>query len=103
MSLMELLVIILIMVLVIKPDDLPVMVKQLKSLKKSFTKIKSELLNLIDPEDAQELESEEHEIKQINYYVEKIASMNAEYYGDYNLKSIKSFYRKLVQEQKNKH
>ena len=103
MSLFELLVILLVGFLVIKPEDLPKIFVKIKELRSFMTDTKNVIINHIDPK----LESIEDDMEQMNYYLEKIAKIGSEYEGEYSLQAIKDYYRNLVkkrikQEEKNR-
>ena len=68
---------------VIKPDDIPIIIKQIK-------KIKSYLIN------NSEQINNSLEIEQLNFYIQKIISIEGCYDGDYNLIAVKEKYNKLV-------
>lgn len=100
MSLSELLVIILVAFLVMKPEDLPKIIRKIKEFKDFFTKTKKEMISYIDPDSKdKDIASEEptpEEIEQINFYLEKIARLGGEYEGQYSLSKIRNHYHKLI-------
>jgi Sec-independent protein translocase protein TatA len=100
MSLGELLVIGVICILVIKPEDLPVIFKKIARIRRSFKDAMSNFTtdimdrNLIDsnislPDD----------IERINFYLQKITDLGGNYDGEYSLEQIKAKYHALIQEQ----
>lgn len=94
MSLFELLVVFLVIFLVLKPEDLPKVIKKLKELRAFITNAKSEIAHYLDiTNEAKELDED---IEKINFYLEKIASMGAEYQGEYSIEAIKAYYHSLI-------
>jgi len=97
MSLLELLVVLLVCFLVVKPDDIPKIFTKFKELRSFITNTKKEILSHIDPDyDKSPIEGS---IEQINFYLAKIAKIGAEYEGEYSLEAIKKHYRKITKEQ----
>lgn len=104
MSLFEIFVILIVGILVAKPEDLPHIVKKIKELRAFINKTKKELLANLDPiaeiqnsilnEDPIDLEEE---TEQMNVYLSKIANLGHEYAGEYSLSEIKNYYRAIVQ------
>ncbi len=82
MSPTQILIVLLIGLFVIKPDDIPMLIKQIK-------KIKSYFSNNGQTNDISEME-------QLNFYIQKIISIEGCYDGDYSLVQIKEKYTKLV-------
>ncbi len=106
MSLFELLVVIIVGVLVSKPEDLPKMIAKFKEIRAFVINTKKEIMSHIDP--IGELESSVAEdvntdfgaeMEQMNFYLEKISSLGSEYEGEYSMMDIKNHYRRLVNEQ----
>lgn len=102
MSLFEFLVVVIVGILVVKPEDLPKIFTKFKEVRAFITSTKKEIMAHLDPiselkESA--LENLDQDMDQINFYLEKIANLGDEYNGDYSLISIKSHYHKLVQDQ----
>jgi Sec-independent protein translocase protein TatA len=96
MSLSELLVIFVVAFLVIKPVDLPKIVKKIKEFNRFFTKTKQEIVSYFDPETKKKDISLESDIEQINFYLEKIAKLGGEYEGEYSLDKIRERYHAVV-------
>jgi Sec-independent protein translocase protein TatA len=102
MSLFEFLVVIIVGILVIKPEDLPKIIAKLKEMRVFINNTKKEIMSHLDPiSELQEssLEDFNQDMDQINFYLGKIANLGSEYNGDYSLRSIKDHYHKLVQDQ----
>ncbi|MGI4752611.1 MAG: DUF2672 domain-containing protein [Janthinobacterium lividum] len=78
MSLIQTLIVLFIGLFVIKPDDIPMLINQIKKIKSYFSNVDSS------------------EVKQLNFYIQKIISIEGCYDGDYNLVAIKEKYNKLI-------
>jgi Sec-independent protein translocase protein TatA len=109
MSLFELIVILLVGLLMIKPEDLPKLIKKFKEIQSFITNTKKEIISHIDPltelDDSkknQSFKNLDYEMEQMNFYLEKIANLDSEYEGDYSLSSAKEHYRKLINEKMKK-
>ncbi len=98
MSIGELLIILLVMILVIKPSDWPIIFKKINSFKNSALKFKKELLSNLDPTTDDAFSSQE----EINFYLEKIFKAGGVYEGDYDLEKIKKTYDDLQKKLLNK-
>ena len=97
MSLFEILVILIVALLVIKPEDIPKLIKKFKKTRTFVTNTKKDVLNYFDP-DKKKLPSNdlEGQMEQMNFYLEKISDLDSEYTGDYSLDSVKEHYRKAM-------
>lgn len=78
MSLIQTLIVLFIGLFVIKPDDIPMLINQIKKIKSYFSNVDSS------------------EVEQLNFYIQKIISIEGRYDGDYNLVAIKEKYNKLI-------
>lgn len=100
MSLFEILIILLVSFLVIKPEDLPAILKKIQGFKKFIISTKEEVFSHFDQDiiGKNNLNNDllEHEMDQVNFYLEKISNLDSEYNGDYSLPSIKNHYRQLI-------
>ncbi len=107
MSLFELLLIVIISLLVMKPEDIPKILAKIREIKSFVTNTKQEIMSHIDLDldttSSKKHKSHplEHEMEQMNFYLEKIANLDSEYEGTYSLPSIKEHYRKLVKDKMN--
>ena len=106
MSLFELIVILLVGFLMIKPEDLPKLIKKFKEVRLFITNTKKEIISHIDPlaDSKQNKQSKDldYAMEQMNFYLEKIANLDSEYEGDYSLSSVKEHYRRLINEKMKK-
>jgi Sec-independent protein translocase protein TatA len=93
MSFSELVIVVLIGLIVLKPEDIPSVIKQVQN----FFNYISSLRKEIEKEflDATKSSAPE-EIDNINFYMAKISKLGETYTGEYNLQSIKAFYHKLI-------
>lgn len=98
MSLTELLVIIVIAFLVVKPEDLPKIAKKIKEFNRFFNKTKQKIVSYFDQDSDKKNHSLENDIEQINFYLEKIAKLGGEYEGEYSLDKIRERYHIVVKE-----
>ncbi|WP_341787306.1 DUF2672 domain-containing protein [Rickettsia endosymbiont of Cantharis rufa] len=87
MSLTQILLILFVGVLVIKPRDIFIIIKEFKKIKGYLINIKSSIIKNID---------EPLETEQVNLYLKKIINIEGYYHGDYDLKTIKEKYYTLV-------
>lgn len=78
MSLTQTLIVLFIGLFVIKPDDIPMLMRQIKQIKSYFSNVGSS------------------EVEQLNFYIQKIINIEGYYDGDYNLAAMKEKYNKLV-------
>lgn len=91
MSIAEILVIIIIALFVIKPEDIPSILKYIKNIRRYFRNLSSDIMNKLEIE-------EDHE--EINRYLEKILALGDKYEGEYSLDQIKEYYNKLLKKHK---
>lgn len=78
MSLIQTLIVLFIGLFVIKHDDIPMIINQIKKIKSYFSNVDSSV------------------VEQLNFYIQKIISIEGHYDGDYNLVAIKEKYNKLI-------
>lgn len=106
----EIIIIILVGLLVVKPTDIPVIIKKIKYLKNHFINIKTTALSYVSEElditsfesSPKELEQEQLNPEQLNFYLQKIIDIQGHYNGDYTLIALKTTYNELVIDQLNK-
>ncbi len=100
MSLFEILLILAVALLVMKPEDIPKIAKTLMNIKKYLDIAKKEVMSYIDLEqegsEKSHINPSENQIEQMNFYLQKIADLGDDYEGAYELDPIKKHYRKLV-------
>lgn len=101
MSMFEIAVICIVCLLVMKPEDIPKILKKFREMKAFISDTKREIVSHLDINTAIIDKSGcmlESEVEQINFYLGKIADQGAEYDGEYDLTSIKKYYRKIMNE-----
>jgi len=101
MSLGEIAIIIVVAILVCKPEDIKFMVKAFYRLKAYLQEIQQEIMGPIQ-EEVERLKSSDlnaqEALEEMNLYLQKITELNERYSGDYNLPSVKKHYYKLIRE-----
>ncbi|MBP7190566.1 MAG: twin-arginine translocase TatA/TatE family subunit [Rickettsiaceae bacterium] len=88
MSLSEILVVLLVALFVIKPEDIPGIAKYIKKTLRYFRKIRSEIISAVEDDD--------HDVAEINKYLSKITAIGEKYEGSYDLEEIKAYYHKIL-------
>lgn len=101
MSLFEILVILIVSLLVVKPEDIPQIVKKLKELRTFITNTKKEIFVHFDPDintktNKNPSDNLNGQMEQMNFYLEKIGDLDSEYKGEYSIESVKEHYRNLM-------
>ena len=100
MSLFEILVILIVALLVVKPEDVPQIVSKLKELRAFVSNTKKEIFSHFDPDTSTKLKQSSEDlgsqIEQMNFYLEKIGDLDSEYDGEYSLVPVKEHYRKAM-------
>lgn len=91
MSITEILVVLLIALLVIKPEDVPTILKYIRNIRRYLRNLSSDIMSKLDDEERPE---------EINRYLEKIIALGDKYEGEYDLEQIKAYYSKLLRKQK---
>lgn len=91
MSFAELILIALVSLIVLKPDDLKSIAKFARDTISYFGKLKEEIWSMINDEHIEHKDQE-----QINNYLAKIIQMSGKYEGEYDLPSVKACYHKLL-------
>jgi len=97
MSLSEIIVVIIVAIVLMKPDDIPVILKRIQGLKTYITNMKKEVLSYIT-EDIETTEKQSIEYdEEIRFYLQKIININGLYEGDYTIESLKAKYYELIE------
>jgi Sec-independent protein translocase protein TatA len=87
MSITEILVVLIVALFVIKPEDMPAIVKGFRKLKRYVSSLQRDIMMTIEePEDATEM----------NKYLEKITALGARYDGEYSLDAVRGKYMELL-------
>lgn len=88
MSIAEISVILVIALLVIKPEDMPTIIKYIRNIRRYLRNLSSDIISKLEGEEDPE---------EINRYLEKILALGDKYEGEYDLEEIKKYYSKLLQ------
>lgn len=99
MSLSELLVVVVVGVLLLKPEDLPKILRKLKELQTFIRNTQKEIFSYINLEENDKTSDLKENISEVNFYLEKISGLGGEYQGEYSLGEIKKYYHSLVKKQ----
>ena len=87
MTIAEILVVLIVILLVTKPSDIPVILKYIKASVGYLRHIQKDFTRYFDQFD---------DVDEINSYIDKISALDAKYDGDYNIHSIKAYYHRLI-------
>ena len=97
LSLSEIFIMLLVSLLILKPEDLPVIFKKLGEIRNYILGIKEEVLGSVSKELDIDLKDD---LEVMNRYLEKIIEIEGEYDGPYDLVSIKKKHKTLIKQQK---
>ncbi len=95
MSFFELLIILIVGVIFLDYDDIFLIIKKIKQLKNYVSSIYYEVHSYINDETDTNLREMKNEVDEINHLLKEITKLGEEYKGDYALKNIKSYYKRL--------
>jgi hypothetical protein len=98
LSFSEILLVLLVSVLLLKPEDLPLIMRKFIELKNYIFGIKEEIVTKIHQEIGAEIEND---VADMNKYLEKIIEIEGKYDGDYNLSSVQKKYTTLLKNSTN--
>jgi Sec-independent protein translocase protein TatA len=98
MSFGEIFILLVVAVFVMKPEDIPAIIRKFQQIKSYFTNAKAEVISYLGKELQIEDKELDEDIEQINFYLKKIAHLNEGYDGNYSLEDIKTKYHQLVQQ-----
>ncbi len=90
----EILLILLVAILILKPEDLPSIMKYFLKLKKQIFKIKEYFGKVFHEIEEKALSKDE--INEINGYVKKIQELGFTYEGEYNAEDLRKYYLSAV-------
>lgn len=99
LSFSEILLILLVAILVLKPEDIPSIMKYFLKLKKQVFGIKEYFLNVFREIEGKALGTElkVDEINEINEYVKKIHELGLRYDGEYKIEDVRRYYLSVVE------
>lgn len=101
MSFGELCVVAIVAIIIMKPEDLPIIIKKIKYARKYIAHLKIEIINYFDKELRIDHKELEQDVDEINSYIKKIINLGSDYKGDYSLEDVKDKYKRLVTEKIN--
>ncbi|MDX1916595.1 MAG: DUF2672 domain-containing protein [Rickettsiaceae bacterium] len=97
MSLGEIIVILIVAIIALKPSDYSNIAIYIRDLYKYYINfrryLEREIHNIANDASLEELQEE-----QINFYLQKIFEMNQRYNGEYSLEAIRKYYYKILLE-----
>ena len=102
MSIFEILVILIVSMLIIKPEDVNCLISSINKTRIFITDIHNRVLHYLNQEETRQnyYQSSENltddKIEQINFYLRKIGELNDQYTGVYSLEKVKEHYHSLV-------
>ena len=94
MSFSEILVVVVVALLIMRPEDIPIVAKNIYKIReyvKNFTD------NIFSSLNVETMNSDE-DIEAINNYIQKITAFGVNYNGEYSLEKVKDEYNKLVKQ-----
>lgn len=98
MSFGEILVILIVALFVVKPEDIPAMISKFQHFRSLFTDWKKEILSSLSGATILNDEDLIKEAAELNFYLEKIIDLQGHYDGEYSIEKVKSKYYNLVKE-----
>jgi Sec-independent protein translocase protein TatA len=99
LSFVEIIIILLIMILVINPKDIPTIIKYFKKFRSQFNHLNDEFkttFNKIASETEAIAFNNEEELKEINRLLQEICDNGGKYEGEYDLTEIRKVHSKLT-------
>jgi hypothetical protein len=94
MSLGEIVVVLLVALLVVKPEDISTIIKKNQEIKSYFGSLKSQaMFYLISGANSN---FDDEDIEQLNFYLQKIIGINGYYNEGYTLQELKHNYSQLI-------
>lgn len=96
MSLSEFFVVCIIALILIKPGDLPLLLRKLQKCKQYLFKIKQDVASYFHIELKKDDTLVEYDVSEINFYLEKIINIDGQYEGEYSIDALKSRYHELI-------
>ncbi len=96
MSLGETLVVILVAMIVMKPEDIPTIIKKIQEFKLYYSAIKNQLLTYVTKDLKINSGILVDNPEQLNFYLEKIINIQGYYDGNYSLEELRARYNELI-------
>ena len=98
-SFSEIIIILIVMLLIINPKDIPSIVKYLKKVKSKFDHLNSELYSVINKlsseSDSLSL-NDNKDLNEINILLKEICDNGGKYDGEYDIEKIREAHKKIV-------
>jgi Sec-independent protein translocase protein TatA len=101
MSIGELIVILIIGLLVIKPEDIPGIIRLFGKISGKIHRLKNETLGSINSHSVERVTilSSFEEAQRINFFITKISEMGFDYIGEYDVETLRVKYNDLMRDQ----
>ncbi|WP_341757542.1 DUF2672 domain-containing protein [Candidatus Tisiphia endosymbiont of Ditula angustiorana] len=96
MSLGEILVVMLVALIVMKPEDIPSIIKKIQEFKLYCSAIKNQALGYITKDLKIDNDILKNNAEQLNFYLERIINIQGYYDGNYSLDELKAKYDELI-------
>ncbi|HJD63587.1 MAG TPA: DUF2672 domain-containing protein [Rickettsia endosymbiont of Sericostoma sp.] len=96
MSIGEILVVMLVAMIVTKPEDIPMIIKKIQEFKLYCSAVKNQALTYITKDLKIDNDIVENDVEQLNFYLERIINIQGYYDGNYSLNELKVKYDKLI-------
>ncbi len=96
MSLGEILVVMLVALIVMKPEDIPNIIKKIQEFKLYCSAVKNQALVYITKDLEIDNDIVENNAEQLNFYLERIINIQGYYDGNYSLDELKVKYDELI-------
>lgn len=95
------LVVLIVAILVMKPEDIPFLLQKMRQLKLYVLQLKQDFKDHLDDEIVHDQRLLKSDIAEINHYLQKISDMGQQYIGDYSLDDIRKKYQSMVMQEIN--
>ncbi|WP_425363217.1 DUF2672 domain-containing protein [Candidatus Tisiphia endosymbiont of Hybos culiciformis] len=96
MSLGEILVVMLVAMIVTKPEDIPIIIRKIQEFKLYCSAVKNQALIYITKDLKIDNDILANDAEQLNFYLERIINIQGYYDGNYSLNELKAKYDKLI-------
>lgn len=100
MSLYELLLIIIVSSLLLKVEDIPIIITSFKKIRNYIKDVTGEFAKYLSDAACKDVDKNyaksSEELEQVNHFIKEIIKLDGKYDGDYSIKSLKKYYFELV-------
>lgn len=100
MAFTELIVILIVAIIVLKPEDYGSLIKGVSKFYKYITSLRAEIDKEIEKIAIDDISDASDEI---NFYLQKIFDLEEKYTGEYNIHDVKAYYHKTLLKKKISH